>query len=319
MPELRRRLATAVTALWEGDRPLTVTGLVMLPLLAAFAVGIAVDPRLVTGAPVWLKPAKFAASIAIYTLSLAWAFRYLRDWPRLRRVVGRGTAATLVLEMAIIAGQAARGTASHFNVGTPLDAALFATMGVAIFAQTLLSAAVAMALWRSRTADAVMGRALALGLTITVVGASVGGLMTQPTAAQREEFGRTGRLAVAGAHTVGAPDGGAGLPGTGWSLERGDLRVPHFVGLHAFQVLPLVALLMARRRWPMATRIRLITIVGASYAGVLVLLTWQALRAQSFARPDALTVTSFAVWGTLTIVALAAVLYKPRSVAVTAR
>lgn len=312
MTGLRRRLAAAVAALWESDRPLTVTGLLMLPLLAVFVVGIAVDPRLVTGAPVWLKPAKFAASLAIYMLTLAWALRFLRDWPLLRRVVGRGTAATLVLEIAIIALQAARGTSSHFNVSTPLDAALFAIMGIGILVQTLLSAAVAVAMWRAGSADAAMGRALALGLTITVAGASLGVVMLQATAAQRQELGRTGRLAVSGAHTVGAPDGGPGLPGTGWSLERGDLRVPHFVGLHAFQALPLVALLVARRGWPMATRVRLITVVGASYTGVLALLAWQALRAQSFARPDALTLASFAVWGALTIVAVAAVRYKPR-------
>ena len=32
------------------------------------------------GAPAWLKPAKFAASIAIYTLTLAWVFTYLPEW-----------------------------------------------------------------------------------------------------------------------------------------------------------------------------------------------------------------------------------------------
>ena len=46
----------------------------MLAALGASLVGLWVDPRTITGAPAWLKPAKFAASIAIYSLTLAWLF-----------------------------------------------------------------------------------------------------------------------------------------------------------------------------------------------------------------------------------------------------
>ena len=56
-----------ITRLWHGDTPLTATGLLMLAVLGVALVGLVVDPRIVTGAPVWLKPAKFAASIALYT------------------------------------------------------------------------------------------------------------------------------------------------------------------------------------------------------------------------------------------------------------
>src|SRR5688572_5180809 len=130
------------TQLWKGSAPLTAAGLLMLGVLAVTLVGLLVDPRVVTGAPVWLKPAKFAVSLAIYMLTLAWIFSLLPAWPRLRRIVGWTTAATLVLEMAIIAGQAFRGTASHFNVGTIVDGALFTIMGLAILVQTLSTVAV---------------------------------------------------------------------------------------------------------------------------------------------------------------------------------
>ena len=110
--------------LWRGSAPLTATGLAMIAVLALAVLGLAIDPRIVTGAPVWLKPAKFAVSIAIYTFTLAWIFTFLDGWPRTRRIVGWTTAVTMVLEMAIIGLQAFRGTTSHFNGSTPFDMAL---------------------------------------------------------------------------------------------------------------------------------------------------------------------------------------------------
>ena len=111
-------IKTTLTALWKSDARLTATSLVMIALLAATGVALMLDPRQITGAPAWLKPAKFAMSIAIYTLTLAWVFMYLPDWPRTRRVVSWVTTVTLLLEIVIIDVQAWRGTTSHFNVGT---------------------------------------------------------------------------------------------------------------------------------------------------------------------------------------------------------
>jgi hypothetical protein len=266
-----------LTRLWRVDRLLTATGLLLLALLVPSVLGLWLGPRLITGAPAWLKPAKFALSTGIYTLTLAWVFSYVPDWPRTRRFVGRTTAMVLLLEVAIVDLQAWRGTTSHFNVGTALDAALFAIMGLAIVAQTLASIAVAVALWKQPFADRAVGWALRLGMTITIVGASIAGLMTRPTSAQLADVGTTHRLALAGAHTVGAPDGGPGLPVTGWSTRHGDLRVPHFVGLHALQVLPMITLLALRRRDDV-TRVRLTLAASAVYALVVVVLLVQALR-----------------------------------------
>lgn len=280
-----------IARLWRTSAPLTASGLLMLPVLAGAAAGLWLDDRLVTGAPVWLKPAKFAISVGIYTLSLAWVLTHLPAWRRTRTLAGWVTAVTLLLEIAIIYGQAWRGTASHFNVGAPLDAALFSLMGAAILVQTLASVAVAVALWRERFTERALAWALRLGLTFTIAGAATGGLMTRPTETQRA----APRIVTAGAHTVGAPDGGPGLPGTGWSVEHGDLRVPHFIGLHALQAF---ALLLAAlpARWSAIRRARIMVAAAASYFALFTILLWQALSGESIAAPGVTMLGLLGVW-----------------------
>ena len=271
-------VAAVLKRLWQTSPELIATAAVMQVVLIGALVGLAVDPRIITGAPAWLKPAKFAVSITIYTLTLAWTFTMLPEWIRTRRVVGWMTAITMLIEIAIIGGQAWRGTTSHFNVGTVLDGVLFTIMGLAIFVQTFSTIAVAVALWRHRFEDRAMGWALRFGMVITIIGALTGGLMTRPTTAQLEAARAGERMTIAGAHTVGAPDGGPGLMGTGWSTRHGDLRVPHFVGLHALQALSLVALVLARHRIRGNVRVRVVVIAAASYAAIYVILLLQALR-----------------------------------------
>lgn len=303
-----------MTRLWHASAPLTATGLLMLALLAAALVGLALDPRVITGAPAWLKPAKFAASIAIYSFTLAWIFSLIPAWTRTRRIVGWTTAIAMVLEIAIIGLQAWRGTTSHFNVGTLVDGMLFTVMGAAIVGQTLSTVAVAVALWREEFEDRALGWALRWGVVLTIVGAFTGGLMTRPTSQQLEEA-RAGRpMTIVGAHTVGAPDGGPGLPGTGWSTRHGDLRVAHFAGLHAMQALPMIAWVLARRRLAASTRARLMLIAAASYAGLFGILLLQGLRGVPVIAPDALTATLLASWVASTGVATALALRRPQLV-----
>jgi hypothetical protein len=70
--------------LWRTSPPLTAVGALMLVVAVASVMGMAVDPRIITGAPAWLKPFKFAVSTAVYSLTLAWIFGFLSDWPRVR-------------------------------------------------------------------------------------------------------------------------------------------------------------------------------------------------------------------------------------------
>jgi hypothetical protein len=80
--------STLIRRLWQASPPLTAVGLLMLAAAVVSAIGVFVDPRIITGAPAWLKPFKFAVSTAVYSLTLAWIFTYLPGWPRATRIVG---------------------------------------------------------------------------------------------------------------------------------------------------------------------------------------------------------------------------------------
>ena len=308
-------MPTTVERLWHASSPLTVVGLLMPVVAVASLVGIFVDPRVITGAPAWLKPFKFAVSSAIYSLTLAWIFTWLPNWPRMRRVVGWTTAIVFVLEVGIIDLQAWRGTTSHFNVATPFDRALFLVMGVAILLQTFLSVAVAAALWRQQFADRPLGWALRLGMVLTIAGAMTGPLMTRPTAAQLAQARAGVPMTVAGAHSVGGEDGGPGLPVTGWSTEHGDMRVPHFVGLHALQALAIVAVGLRRWRRPATARVAVMIAAAASYGAFFVLTLWMALRGQSVVAPDTTTAVALTIWAVATCAALGSIAIRSRHAA----
>ncbi|MFS8654973.1 MAG: hypothetical protein FWJ64_10530, partial [Limnochordia bacterium] len=116
-------------------------------------------------------------------------------------------------------------------------------------------------------------------------------------------------VTLIGAHSVGVPDGGPGLPVTGWSTEGGDLRIPHFVGLHALQVIPLAGGgISRRRRLTPGQRLGLVWTVSLAYLGLVVLLTWQASREQPLLAPDALTLGAFAGLAAAALVAAAWIL-----------
>ena len=104
-----------------------------------------------------------------------------------------------------------------------------------------------------------------------------------------------------GAHTVGAADGGAGLLGLGWSSTHGDLRIPHFFGLHGMQVIPLLYWLVIRKQ--PGAQIGSVAVTAASYFAFVVLLAIQALRSQSVINPDSLTMAVWAAWLVLTVMA----------------
>ena len=289
-----------------GHRPLfdlVIWGSIVL-FLATIVLSI-FDSRLVTGVPVWVKPMKFAISITLYTGTLAWLLSYVEGHPRLVRWIGGLTALGFLVEIVGIFVQAARGVGSHFNVGTPFDAAIFSLMGTFVMVIWVMNIATAVLLMRQKMDNQPFAWALRLGLVVTAVGAILGFLMTSPTPDQLSAMQAGDVVTVMGAHSVGVEDGGPGLPFVGWSTEGGDIRPAHFVGLHALQIIPLLGIFVNRRtsrRLSNGRRTALVVTGGLGYLGLILLLLWQALRAQPLIAPDGLTLAALA--GLVAVVSL---------------
>lgn len=262
--------------LYRRDRVLALTGWGTLALFAVLLAVAPFDSRTVTGINPWVKPMKFCLSITAYVWTLAWLVGHLRTHPRAVRVVSWGTALVFAGEMVCLVTQAARGVTSHFNVATPFDAAVFSTMGMLISFNTLL-VAVTLLLFFLRTSEPLAPAYLwgvRAGLLLFFLGSLEGMAMVSNMA-----------------HTVGAPDGGPGLPFVNWSTRSGDLRVAHFLAFHALQLLPLAGFALSRYRpgWTRRRQVACVLALALVYAAGVSLVFWQAAAGRPLLSLGALT------------------------------
>jgi len=202
----------------------------MLPTLLA----ILIDARTFNGINVWIKPLKFEASLAIFFATLGWFWGYLDAEVRARKSV---RVALLLIcgsgffEVAYIAFRAALAEASHFNNSTRLTEALYGLMGVGILIQVSLAAWAGVLILRSRESGISPTLRFSIGMGLvagTVLGGVTGAFMSAQT----------------GHWVGGVANDATGMFFFGWSRTGGDLRVAHFVGLHAMQGIPIIGYLV---------------------------------------------------------------------------
>lgn len=219
------------------ERRLWWNAVAFAAVFAACCFLLAADPRQVEGESAWLKPAKFALSFGVHLATLALIATWTRPASRLFTWSVWAIAATAWAEFALIALQAARGVRSHFNVETPFDAAIFTAMGVGVAALFLTSVTAALALvWRRAELSwpAIVSSA---ALLAGALGSLTALAMVAPTDAQIAGFEQGVRVSSGARFPGGGEDSGARIPLLRWSLERGDYRIAHFVGVHALQIL----------------------------------------------------------------------------------
>lgn len=280
-------------------------------------VGAIVDPREVLGSNLWFKPLKFELSIGIYAVSLAWLIGLLNRRQRLFWILGTVSAIGLAIEMVVIGAAAVLGTTSHFNVSTPLQAGLWSVMAASITLVWVIILLVSVALFRADLGDRARTVAIRSGAILAVVGMGLAFLMTSPNAQQLADY-----QGIAGAHAVGIADGGPGIPILGWSTVGGDLRIPHFVGMHALQFFPLLALgleFASRRIRVLAStevRRRIIWVAILGFTATIGVLTLQALSGQSIVQPAGLVLVAGIVVAVATSIALVIAVVLPAREAV---
>lgn len=301
---------------WQANRPLTVLGVAMFVILLFTLIAMVVDPKVITGQNAWVKPAKFAISISIYSFTLLWMLTFIKNHSRVVGFISWVTIVGFIIEMVAIIGQVLRGTTSHFNNTTPFDDFVYSWMSYAIVAIWFCCFFLGIFLLFQKLRDPAFAWSIRFGILIALLGMGIAFLMTIPTEEQRIQEEETGISLINGAHSVGIEDGRAGLPILGWSTEGGDLRIGHFVGLHGMQVLPLIGLMLSSsalvHHIKSQGRILLVFIAAISYLLFMFLLTWQALRGQSIIAPDSITIAFFfsLILGTFLSIAVTIRLFK---------
>jgi hypothetical protein len=132
----------------------------------------------------------------------------------------------LGFEIFYIVFQASKGQLSHYNLSSPVYSFLFSMMALAATLVTLYTAYVGLLFFTNSFPELpnYYVWAIRLGIIIFVVFSFEG-------------FAMGSRLS----HSVGALNDNSNWFIVGWSKTVGDLRVAHFIGMHALQVLPLLS------------------------------------------------------------------------------
>jgi hypothetical protein len=260
--------STFLGELYRRNRLLTLVGWLHVLLFLATAVGYLTDDRIVMGANTWIKPMKFMLSLAVYLWTIAWFSRYISRPRWAIRTISIIIAVVLLIESACILLQAARATTSHYKVATDFDAAIFRTMGIMIAIDMLMSLVILFRLIKPvvRLPPSYLW-GIRSGFMLFLAGGAIGAVMI-----------------VNNAHTVGAPDGGPGLPFLGWSTVGGDLRIAHGMALHALQILPLWGYALSRWARLSSNPARLAAFAAGAlvYAGGVFLLYSRAMAGHPF-------------------------------------
>jgi hypothetical protein len=205
----------------------------------------------------WYKPFKFAFSTVLFSFLMAWFCSYLSNFNTI--FFSWSIVLLLGFEIVYIAIQAGKGQLSHYNMSSPSYAILYSMMAIAATLVTIYTLYVAFLFFTQKFPELESHYlwAIRLSLLLFVVFSFEGFVMGSKLT-----------------HTIGGPDGEAGIPILNWSTKYGDPRIPHFIGMHALQVIPLLSYYVLKST-------RLTIVVSVLYALLAIYTLVIALKGKS--------------------------------------
>jgi hypothetical protein len=208
----------------QRNETLFYYGLLCLVLSLVFIVLTKITTTQVYNVNAWYKPFKFAFSTFLFAWAMAWYCYYLPNFNI--KLFNWAVIILLGFEIFYIALQASKGQLSHYNISTPVYAALYSMMALAASAVTIYTAYVGLLFFTNTFPDLPNYYlwAIRFGIILFVIFSFEG-------------FAMGSRLN----HSVGALNDNSSWFIIGWSKTVGDLRVAHFIGMHALQVLPVLS------------------------------------------------------------------------------
>jgi hypothetical protein len=255
-------------------------------LAVAFLAGAAVHgvvfllgDRAWEGPISWRKPMLFSFSFAALSATIAWIMTFLPRRPRVGWPLAIVFAISSVGETALIAMQAWRGTASHFNDRTPFDEGVFIVMGFLIVG--VATVMVILMIWSfvSLRAPTSLAWSIRLGLLLLVSGLAIGGIILAEGLRQAD---------------LGPPDSPVHFG------EAGVMNVPHALAIHALQVLPILGWILLFTQWDERRRIGLVLAAALGYAAIITAAVAQAAEGRAPLDPSPAT-GALAVAGALVV------------------
>lgn len=234
----------------RGNPILYYTALGHFILFILFILLSLIDSRTVQGINTWNKPIKFAISIAVFTFTYGYFLNKLK-YIRLKTIFSLVISLCMWVEMLLISFQAARGVPSHFNNTNPFDLAIFSIMGIAILINSVVIIIVFLLFLRSHThIPRPILSAMRWGMAVFILANMAGGYMVRIYS-----------------HSAGIDTGTQRVPFFNWT--ESDVRIAHFLGMHAVQLLP-VAAYWLQNKWNHQSSLNAVRVMGFIYMTAVV-------------------------------------------------